>query len=69
LIFQECGENALHLSIMRDIGATLHIVDFLIQNISAQGLNKQTNLPGPTDISGKNTALHLCALHDRKNLL
>jgi Arf-GAP with SH3 domain, ANK repeat and PH domain-containing protein len=44
-------------------------VDFLIQNISAQGLNKQTNLPSPMDMSGKNTALHICALHDRRECM
>lgn len=51
------------------MGSTLHIVDFLIQNMTAQGLNKQTNPPGPADMSGKNTALHLCALHDRRECM
>ncbi|XP_055529296.1 arfGAP with SH3 domain, ANK repeat and PH domain-containing protein [Wyeomyia smithii] len=65
----EFGETALHLSVLREMGSTLHIVDFLIQNMTAQGLNKQTNPPGPADMSGKNTALHLCALHDRRECM
>ncbi|XP_041770618.1 arfGAP with SH3 domain, ANK repeat and PH domain-containing protein [Anopheles merus] len=63
------GETALHLAVLREMGSTLHIVDFLIQNMTAQGLNKQTNLPGPMEMSGKNTALHLCALHDRRECM
>ncbi|XP_029726199.2 arfGAP with SH3 domain, ANK repeat and PH domain-containing protein isoform X1 [Aedes albopictus] len=63
------GETALHLSVLREMGSTLHIVDFLIQNMTAQGLNKQTNPPGPAEMSGKNTALHLCALHDRRECM
>ncbi|XP_058456104.1 arfGAP with SH3 domain, ANK repeat and PH domain-containing protein [Malaya genurostris] len=65
----EFGETALHLAVLREMGSTLHIVDFLIQNMTAQGLNKQTNPPGPADMSGKNTALHLCALHDRRECM
>ncbi|XP_050076128.1 arfGAP with SH3 domain, ANK repeat and PH domain-containing protein [Anopheles maculipalpis] len=63
------GETALHLAVLREMGSTLHIVDFLIQNMTAQGLNKQTNPPGPMEMSGKNTALHLCALHDRRECM
>uniref|UniRef100_A0A182JT39 Arf-GAP domain-containing protein n=1 Tax=Anopheles christyi TaxID=43041 RepID=A0A182JT39_9DIPT len=63
------GETALHLAVLREMGSTLHIVDFLIQNMTAQGLNKQTNPPGIMDMSGKNTALHLCALHDRRECM
>ncbi|XP_058125300.1 arfGAP with SH3 domain, ANK repeat and PH domain-containing protein [Anopheles ziemanni] len=63
------GETALHLAVLREMGSTLHIVDFLIQNMTAQGLNKQTNPPGPMDMTGKNTALHLCALHDRRECM
>ncbi|XP_053672463.1 arfGAP with SH3 domain, ANK repeat and PH domain-containing protein [Anopheles nili] len=63
------GETALHLAVLREMGSTLHIVDFLIQNMTAQGLNKQTNAPGPMDMTGKNTALHLCALHDRRECM
>uniref|UniRef100_A0A182J4U7 ArfGAP with SH3 domain, ANK repeat and PH domain-containing protein n=1 Tax=Anopheles atroparvus TaxID=41427 RepID=A0A182J4U7_ANOAO len=63
------GETALHLAVLREMGSTLHIVDFLIQNMTAQGLNKQTNPPGPMDVTGKNTALHLCALHDRRECM
>lgn len=65
----EFGETALHLAVLREMGSTLHIVDFLIQNMTAQGLNKQTNPPGPADMSGRNTALHLCALHDRRECM
>uniref|UniRef100_A0A182NHA1 ArfGAP with SH3 domain, ANK repeat and PH domain-containing protein n=1 Tax=Anopheles dirus TaxID=7168 RepID=A0A182NHA1_9DIPT len=63
------GETALHLGVLREMGSTLHIVDFLIQNMTAQGLNKQTNPPGPMEMTGKNTALHLCALHDRRECM
>uniref|UniRef100_A0A182SNB7 ArfGAP with SH3 domain, ANK repeat and PH domain-containing protein n=1 Tax=Anopheles maculatus TaxID=74869 RepID=A0A182SNB7_9DIPT len=63
------GETALHLAVLREMGSTLHIVDFLIQNMTAQGLNKQTNPPAPMEMSGKNTALHLCALHDRRECM
>ncbi|XP_058055045.1 arfGAP with SH3 domain, ANK repeat and PH domain-containing protein [Anopheles bellator] len=65
----DSGETALHLGVLREMGSTLHIVDFLIQNMTAQGLNKQTNAPGPMDVTGKNTALHLCALHDRRECM
>ncbi|XP_052862768.1 arfGAP with SH3 domain, ANK repeat and PH domain-containing protein [Anopheles cruzii] len=65
----DSGETALHLGVLREMGSTLHIVDFLIQNMTAQGLNKQTNSPGPMDVTGKNTALHLCALHDRRECM
>ncbi|XP_055373939.1 arfGAP with SH3 domain, ANK repeat and PH domain-containing protein isoform X2 [Condylostylus longicornis] len=65
----DAGETALHLAILREVGSTLHIVDFLIQNMSTQGLNKATNPPGPLDVTGKNTAMHLCALHDRRECL
>lgn len=58
------GETALHQAVLREMGSTLHIVDFLIQNMSSQGLNKQTNPTGMPDMPGKNTALHLCAMHD-----
>uniref|UniRef100_A0A182QM39 ArfGAP with SH3 domain, ANK repeat and PH domain-containing protein n=1 Tax=Anopheles farauti TaxID=69004 RepID=A0A182QM39_9DIPT len=65
----EFGETALHLAVLREMGSTLHIVDFLIQNMTAQGLNKQTNPPGPMEKTGRNTALHLCALHDRRECM
>lgn len=65
----DVGETALHLAVLREMGSTLHIVDFLIQNMPAQGLNKATNPPGPSDMVGKNTAMHLCALHDRRECL
>lgn len=58
------GETALHQAILREMGSTLHIVDFLIQNMPSQGLNKATSATGSPDKPGKNTALHLCALHD-----
>ncbi|XP_055605216.1 arfGAP with SH3 domain, ANK repeat and PH domain-containing protein [Uranotaenia lowii] len=65
----EFGETAIHLAVLREMGSTLHMVDFLIQNMAASGLNKQTNPPGPGDMSGRNTALHLCALHDRRECM
>lgn len=63
------GETALHLAVLREMGSTLHIVDFLIQNMPSQGLNKATNATGLADLPGKNTALHLCALHDRQECM
>lgn len=50
-------ETALHLAILRELGNSLHIVDFLIQNIPAGGIDKAT-------IDG-DTALHLSARHDK----
>lgn len=63
------GETALHLAVLREMGSTLHIVDFLIQNMPSQGLNKATNSTGMVDLPGKNTALHLCAMHDRQECM
>ncbi|XP_017087719.1 arfGAP with SH3 domain, ANK repeat and PH domain-containing protein isoform X4 [Drosophila bipectinata] len=63
------GETALHLAVLREMGSTLHIVDFLIQNMPPKGLNKATNPAGLLDVTGKNTALHLCALHDRRECM
>lgn len=63
------GETALHLAVLREMGSTLHIVDFLIQNMSSQGLNKATIPSNSNEMSGKNTALHLCALHDRQECM
>lgn len=34
-----------------------------------KGLNKATNPPGILDVTGKNTALHLCAQHDRRECM
>ncbi|XP_037953322.1 arfGAP with SH3 domain, ANK repeat and PH domain-containing protein [Teleopsis dalmanni] len=65
----DAGETALHLAVLREMGSTLHIVDFLIQNMPPKGLNKATNPPGLLDVTGKNTALHLCALHDRRECM
>lgn len=63
------GETALHLAVLREMGSSLHMVDFLLQNMPAHGLNKPNNNPGTTEICGKNTALHLCALHDRRECM
>lgn len=62
----ENGETSLHVAIQREMGSTLHIVDFLIQNMPAHGLNKCTST---LDISGKNTPLHLCAWYDRRECI
>lgn len=59
------GETALHLAVSREMGSTLHIVDFLIQNMPSQGLNKAINILNIPNLAGKNTALHLCAMYDR----
>lgn len=65
----DSGETALHLACLREMGSTLHIVDFLIQNMPQQGLNKQTSSSGIPEVPGKNTALHLCAMHDRRECM
>lgn len=65
----ENGETALHLACLRENGSSLHIVDFLIQNLTAQGLNKQTNPSMMPEIPGSNTALHLSAMHDRRECI
>lgn len=65
------GENALHLAVLREMGSSLHIVDFLIQNMPPQGLNKPTN-PQPNGASGddgKMTPLHFCAAYDRRECM
>ncbi|XP_056645111.1 arfGAP with SH3 domain, ANK repeat and PH domain-containing protein isoform X2 [Diorhabda sublineata] len=59
------GETALHRAILNESGRTLHIVDFLIQNMSNSCIDKVTNPPVIPEMSGSNTALHLCALHDK----
>ncbi|XP_076276081.1 arfGAP domain of ASAP isoform X6 [Lasioglossum baleicum] len=53
----DVGETALHLAILREMGNSLHIVDFLVQNMSTGGIDRTT-------VDGE-TALHLCARHDR----
>ncbi|XP_061936914.1 arfGAP with SH3 domain, ANK repeat and PH domain-containing protein isoform X10 [Apis cerana] len=53
----DLGETALHLAILREMGNSLHIIDFLVQNMSTGGIDRST-------IDGE-TALHLCARHDR----
>ncbi|XP_018578890.1 arfGAP with SH3 domain, ANK repeat and PH domain-containing protein isoform X2 [Anoplophora glabripennis] len=59
------GETALHRAILNESGRTLHIVDFLIQNMSNSAIDKPTNPPSVAEICGSNTALHLCALYDK----
>lgn len=44
---------------MRATGKTLPVVDFLVQNMSTHGLDKQTSSPSC------NTALHLCVLYNQ----
>lgn len=56
-LLQDVGETALHLAILREMGSSLHIVDFLVQNMPTGGIDRQT-------IDGE-TALHLSARHDR----
>ncbi|KAI5749409.1 hypothetical protein M8J76_007106 [Diaphorina citri] len=56
----DSGGTALHLAITREMSNTFHLVDFLIQNMPASGLDRQTS---PSHDS--NTALHLCALLDK----
>ncbi|GLV37592.1 ArfGAP with SH3 domain ankyrin repeat and PH domain [Carabus blaptoides fortunei] len=61
----DIGETALHLAIRKERGSSLHIVDFLVQNMSSQGLNKQTSASSSPEYSRGNTALHLCAQYDQ----
>ncbi|XP_026667578.1 arfGAP with SH3 domain, ANK repeat and PH domain-containing protein isoform X3 [Ceratina calcarata] len=53
----DVGATALHLAILREMGNSLHIVDFLVQNMSTGGIDRTT-------IDGE-TALHVSARHDR----
>ncbi|XP_058805026.1 arfGAP with SH3 domain, ANK repeat and PH domain-containing protein [Phymastichus coffea] len=53
----DLSETALHLAILREMGNSLHIVDFLIQNMPTGSIDKAT-----TD---GDTALHLSAKHDK----
>lgn len=62
----EYGETSLHVAIQREMGSTFHIVDFIIQNIPTHGLNRTTSAG---EIAGGNTALHLCAYHDRRECM
>lgn len=64
-IFQDTGETALHRAVVKENGKSLPAVDFLIQNMSSQGLDKLTAPPNSPDIIGCNSALHLCALYDK----
>ncbi|XP_018326962.1 arfGAP with SH3 domain, ANK repeat and PH domain-containing protein isoform X2 [Agrilus planipennis] len=61
----ETGETALHRAIVREVGKSLPVVDFLVQNMSSQGIDKQTAPAVVPDSIGCNTALHLCALYDK----
>ncbi|XP_059483922.1 arfGAP with SH3 domain, ANK repeat and PH domain-containing protein isoform X2 [Neocloeon triangulifer] len=49
------GESALHWAVAKELGNTLHIVDFVVQN--SESLNRTTY--------DGNTALHYCAMHRR----
>lgn len=60
----ECGETALHLAVAREMGSSLHLVDFLVQNMSSAALDKATTPTGDS-YGGNNTALHMCAIHDK----
>jgi Arf-GAP with SH3 domain, ANK repeat and PH domain-containing protein len=69
----EYGETALHLAVLREMGSSLHIVDFLIQNMPPHGLNKKTI---PSELAamaspdgGKNTPMHFCAMYDRRECM
>lgn len=55
----------MHRAIINESGRSLHIVDFLIQNMSNAALDKVTHPSPIPEISGCDTALHLCALYDK----
>ncbi|XP_045482000.1 arfGAP with SH3 domain, ANK repeat and PH domain-containing protein isoform X2 [Harmonia axyridis] len=59
------GETALHRAVLYEPSRNLHVVDFLIQNMTNSSLDKQTTIPNSPEISGGNTALHICALYDK----
>nr|CAD7259111.1 unnamed protein product [Timema shepardi]CAD7569147.1 unnamed protein product [Timema californicum] len=61
----EIGETALHLAVVREMGKSLHLVDFLVQNMPTQAIDKPTLHTPDASGSGFNTALHLCAIHDK----
>ncbi|KAF2884601.1 hypothetical protein ILUMI_21565 [Ignelater luminosus] len=61
----DTGETALHRAVVKENGKSLPAVDFLIQNMSSQGLDKLTAPPNSPDVIGCNSALHLCALYDK----
>ncbi|KAJ1527456.1 hypothetical protein ONE63_007433 [Megalurothrips usitatus] len=77
----DIGETALHLAVVRELGHSLHIVDFLVQNMPSQAIDRVTasfsapSTPAGTPGSGQhspisnarggNSALHLCAIHDK----
>ena len=56
-LLQDLCETALHLAILREMGNSLHIVDFLIQNTPTGTIDKTT--------TEGDTALHLSAKHDK----
>lgn len=58
----DCGETALHLAVIREMGASLHLVDFIVQNMSSSGIDRQTTVVGDR---GGDSALHMAALHDK----
>jgi len=41
--FQEIGETALHLAVLRETGDSLYLVDFLVQNLPPGALDKPTH--------------------------
>ncbi|CAH0385238.1 unnamed protein product [Bemisia tabaci] len=59
----DIGETALHLAVIQELGSSLHLVDFIIQNQLTPSLDKKTH--SHPESSGGNTALHLCAIHDK----
>ncbi|GFG35696.1 hypothetical protein Cfor_04568 [Coptotermes formosanus] len=65
----DIGETALHLAVVREMGNSLHLVDFLVQNMPTQSLDRVTLAPLDSTGSGSNTALHLCALHDKSECM
>lgn len=65
LFFQESSETALHRAVINATSKSLPVVDFLIQNMPSQGLDKQTLPPMSSESSGCNTALHLCVIYNQ----
>ncbi|KAF5281108.1 hypothetical protein FQR65_LT02974 [Abscondita terminalis] len=61
----EIGGTALHHAVIKENGKLLPAVDFLVQNMPTQGLDKVTAPPSMPDGVGCNSALHLCAMYDK----
>lgn len=62
-LLQDIGETALHLAVVRELGHSLHIVDFLVQNMPSQAIDRVTSsyngpgTPAGTPVSGQHSPM------------